>query len=108
MLSSVSSFATRSFARHMRPLGSRVLVILNKAATGKVGSLYVPETAKEEPNQGTVSAIGSGHVVDGKTIPMQVKVGDKVLLPKFGGQVVKMGTDDCMIIQEDDILAILK
>ena len=92
----------------MRPLGSRVLVVLDKNQTGKVNGLFVPETAQQETNQGIVNAIGTGHEYKGKTIPMTVKVGDRVLLPKFGGQAVKMGKDDCMIIHEDDILAILK
>jgi len=73
----------------------------------KVGSIYVPDTAKERPQQGKVIAVGPGKR-DGKDlIPMSVKVGDIVLFSKYGGTEVKHGGKDYLILSESDILAII-
>ena len=107
MLSCVSSFARSAKAFPIKPLGSRVVVELDKASE-KVGSLYVPEAAQQQTNQGTVLAVGPGAVVDGKRIPMTLKVGQRVLMPTFGGQKIKLDKNEYTIVDEESILAVFQ
>ena len=105
--------ALRSFARdvsslNIKPLGGRVLVELDKSRKEKVGNLYVPETAQQQTNQGIVKAVGPGVLIDGKRIPMTLSVGQRVLLPQFGGQTVKFQKQEFSIIGEEEILAIVE
>ena len=105
MLSQISKFFSKL---SIQPLGQRVVVQLNEAKKGKVGSLYVPETTQQEINEGTIVAVGPGKRVGCKTIPISVQVGQKVLLPKYGGQVVKIDRQEYTILSEEDILAVFK
>ncbi len=92
----------------LKPIGDRVVIELLEAEEDKVGSLYVPDTAKEKPQQGKVIAVGPGRQ-DGKDlIPMTVKVGNKVLFSKYGGTEVKHSGKDYLIVSENDILAIIE
>lgn len=91
----------------IKPLGDRVLVRPLDASEEKVGSIYIPDTAKEKPQEGTVEAIGPGRTEDGKTIAPEVKVGDKVLYGKYSGTEIKHEGAEMMIIRESDILAVL-
>lgn len=68
----------------------------------------LPGTAKEKPQQGTVVAVGSGEVVDGKKIPLDVAVGDEVIYSKYSGSEVKVGEEEFLIIKQNDILAIVE
>jgi chaperonin GroES len=106
MLARRSSSLTRSFANvpPIRPLGGRVLIELDKAAE-KVGSLYLPQSAQQQTNRGTILAVGPGAIVDGKSVPIGVKVGERVILPSFGGQVVKIEKNEFTVIEEAQILA---
>lgn len=90
------------------PLGNRVLVERTAAQTKK-GGILLPDNAQEKPKEGTVIAVGPGARSDeGKIIPMNVKVGDRVLFSKYTGTDVKTDDDkDLMILPEDDILGIL-
>jgi len=73
-----------------------------------LGGLHIPGTAKEKPQKGTVVAVGTGKVTDdGKTVPMEVKVGDTVLFNKYAGAEVRVGTDELLIVHESDVLAVL-
>jgi len=92
----------------IKPLGDRVLVEPKVEAEEKIGSLYVPDTAKEKPQEGTIAEVGSGKYEDGKLIPLEVKKGDKVLYGKYSGTEVKQGGKEYLIIRESDILAIIK
>jgi chaperonin GroES len=73
-----------SAALNIKPLGGRVLIELDKAAE-KVGSLYLPQSAQQQTNQGKVLAVGPGALIDGKVVRVTVAVGQRVLLPSFGG-----------------------
>ena len=108
MLSVCGSTFGRLFAKpiNIQPLGARVLIELDKNKSEKVGSLYVPQGAQEQVNQGKVVAVGQGAIVDGKRLPMTLQVGQKVLMPTFGGQVVKYENKEYTIIDEENILAI--
>ena len=91
----------------LKPIGDRVIIELMEQEVEKVGSIYVPDTAKEKPQQGKVIAVGQGKR-DGKDlVPMTVKVGDTVLFNKYGGMEVKHDDKDYLILSEGDILAII-
>lgn len=91
----------------IRPLGDRVLIETLEEDVVKKGSLFIPDTAKEKPQQGKVVAAGNGKYEDGKLVPIDVKVGDKVLYGKYAGTEVKFDGKDYLIVRESDILAVL-
>ena len=92
----------------IQPLGERVLVEPLTEDEQTKGGIIIPDTAKEKPQQGQVIAIGTGKLDDnGKKIPFNVKKGDKVLMPQYGGQSVKLDDKEYQIMREDDILAIV-
>lgn len=93
---------------NLRPLGERVIVRALPQEEKTKSGIYLPDTAKEKPQQGEVMAVGNGKVTDdGKTIPMNVKTGDKVLYGKYSGTEVKIDGEEFLIIKESEILAIL-
>ena len=92
----------------IKPLGDRILIEPKKDSEEKIGSLYVPDTAKEKPQEGTVIAVGTGRYESGQQIKPEVKVGDKVLFGKYSGTDIKQDGKDYLIIREFDILAILQ
>lgn len=106
MLSYIQKHGIKSIP--IKPIGSRVIVELLKDKVGKIGSLYVPESAQQTPNQARVVAVGPGQKVNGVFCPTTVKVGQKVLMPQFGGQVIKYEKGEYTVISEEDILAIFE
>ncbi|MBM4154730.1 MAG: co-chaperone GroES [Lentisphaerae bacterium] len=93
----------------IQPLADRVLVEPVKEGDEKKGGIIIPDTAKEKPTTGKVIAIGTGKLDDsGKKIPFNVKVGDKVLMPKYGGTEVKLNDRDYQIVREEDILGVIQ
>lgn len=93
----------------IKPLGDRVLIKPVAEKEEKLGSIYIPDTAKEKPTEGEIVAVGTGKVTDdGKTIPMQVKVGQKVLYGKYSGTEIKEAGQEYLIVREADILAIIE
>ena len=95
-------------ALNLKPLGSRVVVEPIEQEEITAGGIVLPETAKEKPQQGKVLAAGPGaRDEDGERIPMDVKVGDKVLYAKYGGTEFKMDGKKLLILRESDLLAIL-
>lgn len=95
-------------ALKLRPLGDRVLVEPIEREEITASGIYVPETAKERPQEGLVVAVGPGRKDDdGKLVPMDVKKGDRVLYAKYGGTEVKLEEKKYLILKETDILAIL-
>ena len=96
-------------AMKVRPLGDRVLVEPAEEKETKKGGIIIPDTAKEKPQQGLVIEVGRGKLTEeGKLIPMNVKKGDKVLMPKYGGTEVKIDDKEYQLVREDDILAIIE
>jgi chaperonin GroES len=91
----------------IRPLGDRVLIETLEEDVVKKGSLFIPDTAKEKPQQGKIIAVGNGKYEDGKLVPIDVKAGDKVLYGKYAGTEVKFDGKDYLIVRESDILAVL-
>jgi chaperonin GroES len=93
-------------AAKLQPLADRVLVKpIEKEEKTKSG-IYLPDTAKEKPQEGEIMAVGPGKMTDdGKRIPMDLKVGDRVIYAKYGGTEIKVDDDELMILRESDILA---
>ena len=92
----------------LTPLEDKIIVKQAEAQTQTASGLYIPDNAKEKPQQGEVLAVGPGRRDDkGERIPMEVKVGDKVLYSKYGGTEVHYEGEDYLIVGARDILAIL-
>ncbi len=92
----------------IQPLADRVLVEPLKEGEQNKGGIIIPDTAKEKPQESKVIAVGTGKLDDdGKKIAFNVKKGDRVLMPKYGGTEVKIDGKEYQIIREDDILAII-
>ena len=92
-----------------RPLQDRILVKRVEEETKTAGGIFIPETAKEKPQQGEIVAVGNGKKTDdGKVLPLDLKVGDKVLFGKYSGSEIKLDGVDYLIMREDDILGVLE
>lgn len=92
-----------------QPLGDRVLVKPLEQKEVKKGGIIIPDTAKEKPQEGEIVAVGPGkRTEDGKLIPMDVKVGDRILFGKYSGSEVKIDDVEYLIMNQDDILGIIK
>jgi chaperonin GroES len=93
----------------IQPLGDRVLVKPVEQKETKRGSIIIPDTAKEKPQEGEVVAVGKGKMTeDGKLLPMDVKPGDRILYGKYSGNEIKIDEIEHLIMHQDDILGILK
>lgn len=92
----------------LQPLGDHVIVKPLESEEKTKSGIVLPDTAKEKPMEGEVIAVGPGRYEEGKKIPMEVKVGDKVIYSEFGGQKFKLEAEEYLILRESDILAIAK
>lgn len=92
----------------LKPLGDHVIVKPMESEERTKSGIVLPDTAKEKPMEGEIIAVGPGRYEEGKKIPMEVKVGDKVIFSEFGGQKLKMEGEEYLILRESDILAIVK
>ena len=93
-------------AAKLQPLADRVLVKPIEQEEKTKSGIYLPDTAKEKPQEGEVVAVGPGKLDDdGKRIPLDVKVGDRVIYAKYGGTEIKVDDVEMMILRESDILA---
>jgi len=100
--------ATKSVAAtKMAPLADRVVVKALEDSENMRGGLYIPDTAKEKPQQGEIIAVGPGRTEDGKRVPMEVKAGDKVLYGKYSGTEVTIEGEQYLILRESDVLAVI-
>ncbi len=94
---------------NVKPLEDRIVVEPSEAETTTSSGLVIPDTAKEKPQQGVVTAVGPGRTTDdGKVVPMAVKVGDTVLYSKYGGTEVTIGGKDVLILAGRDVLAVIE
>ena len=92
----------------LRPLGDKILVKRVEAQSQTSSGIYLPESAKEKPQQAKVIAVGDGKLLDsGERAAFQVKAGDTVLIGKWGGTEIKIDGEELLIMGEDDILAII-
>ena len=93
----------------IRPLYDRILVKRIEEQNKTAGGLYIPDTAKEKPQEALVVAVGNGKVIeDGSLRKLEVKAGDKVLFSKYSGNEIKIDGVDHLILREDDVLGVLE
>jgi chaperonin GroES len=93
----------------IRPLYDRIVVKRIEEKETKVGGLFIPDSAKEKPQEGEVVAVGQGkRNEDGKLIPLDVKAGDRILFGKYSGSDIKVDGQEYMIMREDEVLGILE
>lgn len=92
----------------IRPLHDRIVVQRFETSVDKVGSIFIPDAAKERPNQGDVIAVGSGKLFNGIKVSPTVSVGDKILFGKYAGTDVKVDGRELLIVREDEIMGIME
>ncbi|MFN0315627.1 MAG: co-chaperone GroES [Burkholderiales bacterium] len=92
----------------IRPLHDRIIVKRLEEERKTASGIVIPDTAAEKPDQGEVMAIGTGRrTEEGKVIPLQVKVGDKILFGKYSGQTVKVKGEELLVMKEEDVMGVL-
>lgn len=100
--------ATGGKGKHkLSPLADRVVIRPLEETEQMRGGLYIPDTAKEKPQQGEVIAVGPGRIEKGDHVKMEVKVGDKVLYGKYSGTEVTIDNETLLIVKESDVLAVV-
>ena len=93
---------------NIRPLHDRIVVKRIEDQETKIGGLYIPDSAKEKPQEGEVIAVGKGKSNDeGKVFPLDVKAGDRILFGKYSGTEVKIDGEELIIMREEEVLGIL-
>ncbi|MDG5468434.1 MAG: co-chaperone GroES [Desulfuromonadales bacterium] len=94
---------------NIRPLHDRIIVERLEEETTTASGIIIPDSAKEKPMQGDVIAVGKGKVTeDGKVLPLDVKVGDKVLFGKYSGTEIKIEGKEYLMMREDDVLGVVE
>lgn len=94
---------------NIRPLHDRVVIKRLEASENKQGSIYIPDSAKEKPQQGEVVAVGGGKLDEkGHRVPMEVKAGDRILFGKYSGSEIKVSGEEYVIFREDEILGVIE
>ena len=92
----------------IKPLEDRILVKSIDAEQTTASGLVIPDTAKEKPQEGEVLAVGPGRFEDGQRLPLDIKVGDKVIYSKYGGTEVKYNGEEYLVLSARDVLAIIE
>ena len=92
----------------LKPLGNRVVIQYQEAEEKTQSGIFLPDSAKEKPQEAVVLAVGSGKGEDGKENEMQVKVGDRVICSKYAGTEIKLDGEEYTIVSQSDIMAILE
>jgi len=96
-------------ATTIRPLNDRIIVRRMEDQEQMRGGLYIPDTAKEKPQEGEVIAVGNGRLLDnGTRVAMDVKAGDRVLFGKYAGTEIKLDGEEYLILREDDVLGVVE
>ena len=97
-------------AVHIRPLHDRLIVKrIEEQEQKSAGGIFIPDSAKEKPQEGKVLAVGKGKTNDdGKTIPLDVKAGDRILFGKYSGSEIKVEGEECLILREDEVLGVIE
>src|SRR5574341_225650 len=94
---------------NVRPLYDRIVVTRIEEKESVQGGIIIPDSAKEKPQEGEVVAVGKGkRLEDGKVIPLDVKVGDRILFGKYSGNEIKLDNDEFLIMREDEVLGVLE
>ena len=93
--------------KKIKPLSDHILVQRVESLSQK-GGIFIPESAKEKPQEAKVIAVGPGKVEDGKRVPLEVKVGDNVIYSKYAGTDVKLDDEEFIVVKQADILAVIE
>ncbi|HWQ36635.1 MAG TPA: co-chaperone GroES [Blastocatellia bacterium] len=93
----------------LRPLHDRVVIRRIEEQEQMIGGLYIPDTAKEKPQQGEIIAVGDGRILEnGERVPLDLKVGDRVLFGRYAGNEIKLEDEELLIMRESDILGVVE
>ncbi len=92
--------------KKIKPLSDHILVQRVESLSQK-GGIFIPESAKEKPQEAKVIAVGPGKLEDGKRVPLEVKVGDNVLITKYGGTEITYNDEKYIILREEDVIAVI-
>ena len=93
----------------LKPLADRLVVKVVSGEEKTKSGLYLPDTAQEKPQEGEVIAVGNGRVLDnGQKMPLEVKVGDRIIFSKYSGTEIKLGDEEYIVVRQNDILAIVE
>ena len=96
-------------AVNIRPLNDRIIVRRLEEQEQMRGGLYIPDTAKEKPQEGEVLAVGNGKLLEnGQRTPIDLKAGDRILFGKYAGTEIKLDGDEYLILREDDVLGVVE
>jgi chaperonin GroES len=96
-------------ALKLQPLGDRVVVEREESESVTAGGIVLPDTAKDKPARGKIISVGDGRLLkNGKRVPLQVQPGDRVLFSSYAGETFKVGSDELVLMHEEDILAVIK
>jgi chaperonin GroES len=94
---------------NIRPLYDRIVVKRIEDQETKIGGLYIPDSAKEKPQEGEVVAVGKGkRLEDGKVVALDVQKGDRILFGKYSGSEIRIDGEELMIMREDEVLGVLE
>jgi len=94
---------------NIRPLYDRIVVKRIEEQETKVGGLFIPDSAKEKPQEGEVVAVGKGkRLEDGKVVPLEVQKGDRILFGKYSGSEIRLDGEELLILREDEVLGVLE
>jgi chaperonin GroES len=105
----IETLGNGDFAMKIRPLHDRVIVKRMEEERKTASGIVIPDAATEKPDQGEIIAVGTGKKDDqGKLIPLDVKVGDRVLFGKYAGQTVKVDGDELLVMREEDIMGVVE
>ena len=109
-MSANPSFQSRRYVlMKVRPLHDKIVVKRIDAPETTKGGIVIPDTAKEKPQEGEVVAVGKGRILDGgKIVPLEVKKGDRILFGKYGGTEIKLEGEDYIILDENEVLAVIE
>jgi chaperonin GroES len=101
--------AAKKKSLKLQPLGERVVVQREASEEKTAGGIVLPDTAKDKPARGTIMSVGEGKLADdGRRIPLQVKVGDRVIFSSYAGETFKVEDEELLLMREDDILAVIE
>ena len=92
----------------IKPLEDRIVVTVLESEQTTASGIVIPDTAKEKPQEGTVIAVGPGRFEDGNRVPLDVKVGDRVIYSKYGGTEIKHGGEEYLVLSARDVLAVIE
>jgi chaperonin GroES len=105
---SKSNSKTQSSTK-LQPIGDRIVVKREQSQEKTAGGIFLPESAKDKPSRGVVISVGDGRVLrDGTRYPLEVKPGDQILFTSYGPDEIKLGSDEYLLMREDDVLAVIE